>query len=250
MSKRKLHIIVPMAGEGSRFKEIGIDTPKPLIEFDNKPLFINAMKTVDNVPFDSITFIVRKEHIEKWHIDEVIKKWYPEAFIIAIEKTTRGAAETTFFAIRELILNNIADFTDSMLIMDCDVMVDSAEWKAIIANPKFDGVLLSFEANDPRYSYAAVVKGKVVKTAEKSVISSHALTSPYFIKKIEDFVDSFHEMEEFHDANGDMTYKELYVSILYNFMIANGKKIILVNADKITSLGTPEELEKAKEELK
>jgi hypothetical protein len=57
-------------------------------------------------------------------------------------------------------------------------------------------------------------------------------------------------MEEFHDANGDMTYKELYVSILYNFMIANGKKIILVNADKITSLGTPEELEKAKEELK
>ena len=33
-------------------------------------------------------------------------------------------------------------------------------------------------------------------------------------------------------------------------MIADGKKIILVDADKIISLGTPEELEKAKEEMK
>jgi hypothetical protein len=93
------------------------------------------------------------------------------------------------------------------------------------------------------------VKGKVTKTAEKNVISNNALTSPYFIKKIEDFVDAFHDMERFKEPNGEPTYKEMYVSVLYNFMIANDKKIILVNADKVTSLGTPEELEKARREL-
>lgn len=239
-----------MAGEGSRFKDAGYDVPKPLIEFDGKPLFVNAMKTIDNVPFESITFIVRKEHIDNWHIDETIHKWFPEAFILGVEKTTRGAAETAFFAIRNLILEDVAEFTDSLLIMDCDVMVDSNEWRSIIQKSRFDGVLLSFESNDPRYSYADVVKGKVTRTAEKQAISTHALTSPYFIKKIEDFVDAFHEMEEYKGPDGEPTYKELYVSVLYNFMIANGKKVILVNTDNITSLGTPEELEKAKEALK
>lgn len=246
---RKLHIIVPMAGEGSRFKDVGIDTPKPLIEFNDKPLFVNAMSTVEGIQYDSVTFVVRKEHIEKWHIDEKIKQYYPDALIVQINETTRGAAETAFIAIRALILAEIADFTDSILIMDCDVVVQSMEWKAIMANPKFDGVLLSFTSKDPRYSYAGVVKGKVVRTAEKDPISENALTSPYFIRKIEDFVDCFHEMEEFRDSSGEQTYKELYVSVLYNFMIANGKKVILVHADKVQSLGTPEELEQAKKEL-
>ena len=57
-------------------------------------------------------------------------------------------------------------------------------------------------------------------------------------------------MEMYKPVDGEPTYKEMYMSILYNFMIADRKKIILVDADKIISLGTPEELEKAKEEMK
>jgi dTDP-glucose pyrophosphorylase len=238
-----------MAGEGSRFKDAGYDIPKPLIDFNGKPLFAKSLETLNGVKFDTLTCVVRKEHVDKYHIDKEIQKYYPNALIVAVENTTRGAAETAFIAIRALILSDLADFTDSLVIMDCDVAVESIEWKPIIMNPKFDGVLLSFDSNDPRYSYADVVKGKVTRTAEKDPISNHALTSPYFIKKIEDFVDSFHEMEEYKDKEGNPTYKELYVSILYNFMIANGKKVIIVKADKITSLGTPEELEKAKREL-
>ena len=238
-----------MAGEGSRFKDAGIDTPKPLVEFNGKPLFVNAMSSLAGVNYDTVTFVVRDEHIKQYHIDKEIKKYYPDAIVIALNETTRGAAETAFFAVKCLIQNDMAEFTDSMLIMDCDVMVKAPEWTSIINKPRFDGVLLSFESNDPRYSYAAVKQGCVIKTAEKSVISSHALTSPYFIKKIEDFVDSFHDMERFKTADGEQTYKEMYVSILYNFLIANCKKLILVNADEVISLGTPEELKKAKERL-
>ena len=234
-----------MAGEGRRFTEAGYDTPKPLIDFNGKPLFAKSLETLEGVSFDTLTCVVRKEHVEKYHIDKEIQKYYPDALIVAVENTTRGAAETAFIAIRALILSNLADFTDRLIIMDCDVAVKSVEWKSIIMKPKFDGVLLTFDSNSPKYSYADVVKGCVTRTAEKDPISNHALTSPYFINKIEDFVDAFHEMEEYKDENGTLTYKELYVSILYNFMIANGKKVIIVKADKITSLGTPEELNKA-----
>lgn len=240
---------MPMAGEGSRFKDAGIDTPKPMIEFNGEPLFKNSLKTIDGLEVATQTFIVRKEHVDEFVIDKKIHEYYPDAIVMVVEKTTRGAAETAFLAIRNLILSSLADFNDSVLIMDCDVIVDAVDWKNIIRNCRVDGVLLSFNSNDPRYSYAGVKNGKVVSTAEKLVISEHALTSPYFIKKIEYFVDAFHDMERYKPENGELTYKEMYMSILYNFMIADGKKIILVDADKITSLGTPEELEEAKKEL-
>ena len=35
----KIHYIMPMAGYGSRFKNMGYDVPKPLIEIYGKPFF-------------------------------------------------------------------------------------------------------------------------------------------------------------------------------------------------------------------
>ena len=41
---RPLHIIMPMAGEGSRFAKAGWTTPKPLIEVNGQPLFKHSIK--------------------------------------------------------------------------------------------------------------------------------------------------------------------------------------------------------------
>lgn len=242
---RKIHMIMTMAGEGSRFVSTGIDTPKPLIEYNGLPLYRNALKLLDDVNIASMTFVVRKEHIDKYEIDKKITSAYPDAIVMVVEKTTRGAAETAFLAARNLILSNTADFNDSLIIMDCDVMVKAEKWKKMIMNTKSHGLLLSFRSDDPKYSYATVNNyNTVVSTAEKKVISYHALTSPYFIRKIEYFIDAFHKMER-----AEIKFKEMYMSVLYNFLIDDCMKVTLVNADEVTSLGTPEELETAKTKL-
>ena len=63
---RPLHIIMPMAGEGSRFLKEGWVTPKPLIELHGVPLFKRAIGsvTIEGAPM-KYSFIVRKEHIDK-----------------------------------------------------------------------------------------------------------------------------------------------------------------------------------------
>ena len=43
---RSLHIIMPMAGEGTRFLKEGWTTPKPLIELKGIPLFVRAIRSV------------------------------------------------------------------------------------------------------------------------------------------------------------------------------------------------------------
>ena len=76
---------MPMAGEGSRFAKAGWNTPKPLIELKGVPLFQRA---INSVAIDGIemkySFIVRQEHIDNQHIDELIREKQPDANIFSV----------------------------------------------------------------------------------------------------------------------------------------------------------------------
>ena len=61
-----MHILIPMAGRGKRFEAAGYSFPKPLIEVDGKPMI---QLVVENINIDArFTFIVQKEHYEKYNL--------------------------------------------------------------------------------------------------------------------------------------------------------------------------------------
>lgn len=240
---RPLHIIMPMAGEGSRFLKEGWTTPKPLIELKGIPLFKRAIGSVaiEDAPM-KYSFIVRKEHIVKYAIDEEIKKILPEANVFSVEKTTRGAVETCLIAERAI------SSEDSVVVMDCDLEFKSKFYlgriKKILEQPidKVNGgMLVSFESKEPRYSYAEVDDQMVVKrTAEKEVISSHALCGAYFFSSAKGFLTAAHRL-----LNEPVFNKpEYYVSLLYNYLLADGETVRLATMEEYYSYGTPEELKR------
>ena len=232
---------MPMGGEGSRFKSAGIDTPKPLIKANGVSFFERALRSISNYISDyELTCIVRSEHVKQYHIDEEIQKVH-KANIITIEKTTRGAVETVMLA------KNFINDNDTVLIMDCDLEFISNEYineiKKVLNNTSiYDGLVLSFESSDPRYSYAAVDGNDIViKTAEKIVISNHALIGAYFFSNEKIFKEIAQSM--LSDADKCLkNVKELYTSLLYNKYIDLDKKIKLYNKYMYNSFGTPEEL--------
>ena len=81
---RPLHIIMPMAGEGSRFLKEGWTTPKPLIQLHGVPLFKRAIGSVyaEGVPM-KYSFIVRQNHMDEYGIDKGILSFLPEANIFS-----------------------------------------------------------------------------------------------------------------------------------------------------------------------
>ncbi len=175
---RTLHIIMPMAGEGSRFLNEGWTVPKPLILLHNKPLFMHAVQSIDDGTIPTkYSFIVRKNHIENNKIDRVIKEFLPTSSIFSVEKTTRGAVETCLIA--EKTINS----DESIIVMDCDLEFKSKNFNEEIrhvlelpAEQAHGGALVSFNSTDPRYSYALTDENDfVIKTAEKEVISNNAL---------------------------------------------------------------------------
>ena len=120
---RPLHIIMPMAGEGSRFLKDGWNTPKPLIELYGIPLFKRAISSVvvEGAPM-KYSFVVRKEHIDKYHIDDQIKGYIPNANVFYVEKTTRGAVESCLMA------ESVIEKDDAIIVMDCDLEFRSKEF--------------------------------------------------------------------------------------------------------------------------
>ena len=232
-----------MAGEGSRFLKEGWTTPKPLILLHGVPLFERAIKSVhiENVQM-KYSFIVRQNHIDDYGIDRGILSFLPEANIYSVLKTTRGAVETCLMAEKGI------DNNDAVIVMDCDLEFRSKQFMeriktslAVSGDIAEGGALVSFESDSPKYSYAEIDENNIVlRTAEKEVISNHALCGAYFFSSGKRFKEIAHQLMNAQN----FAKPEYYVSLLYNYLIAAKEKVYLAPMEEYYSYGTPEELKR------
>jgi len=68
---KKINILIPMAGAGSRFVEANYVLPKPLIDVKGKPMI---ERVIENLPIiGRYIFIIQKEHDKKYKLSEFLK---------------------------------------------------------------------------------------------------------------------------------------------------------------------------------
>jgi dTDP-glucose pyrophosphorylase len=235
---------MPMAGEGSRFKNVGINIPKPLIKANGVPLFVRSLygiTDVFNINDVKVTCIIQKKHNDEYNLSDSIKREVPNANVVVLNNPTSGSVETCMSA-----LPYISD-TDAILIADCDLEWHCYNYTSFIEmllrtnyNTSIGGALLSFNSYDTRYSYALCDNdNSVIRTAEKSAISNNALVGAYYFNTVDDFCSSAEMLLKKNDLSD---IKEYYTSLLYNFLISRGRKVQLFKTDRLYSFGTPEEL--------
>lgn len=228
-----VQILMPMGGLGSRFATSGYVKPKPLILVDNKPMFLKSLDSYSNLENCTNIFVVRQEHVNKFHIDRMILDLIPRAKIVILRGNTKGAVETC------LLAKDLVDDSLPLVIADCDIYFKSADYYRKIISNKYEGLLLTFRSNDPRYSYAKTQNDKVISTAEKRVISRKAILGSYYFKT----GGLFKELaEEFVSEELPRNLNEYYVSHLFNIMIKKGCHVSFAKTDEMFIFGTPEEL--------
>jgi dTDP-glucose pyrophosphorylase len=236
-SEAKVNILIPMAGRGSRFVQKGFAQPKPLIPTHGATMVEWAMRSfdfLDKLTSYQLIFIILKEHDETYNLSqELRKKFGAETAVVALDQVTRGQAETCLAA--KPYINN----SSQLFIYNCDTYSTSKIWE-MIEKEHPDGIIPSFHATDPRYSYSKLdAQGFVEETAEKKPISELASTGMYYFKRGSDFVTAAENMI----AAGGLQNGEFYVIPCYNELIKSGKKIRTIMVDQYWVLGTPEELE-------
>ena len=231
---KKLNVVIPMAGAGSRFADAGYTFPKPLIDVNGKPMI---QTVVENLGLDAnYTFIVQKDHIEKYNIDKMLSLIAPECNVIWTEGVTEGAACTALLASRFIDNDDPLFFANSDQFVEWDV----TEFMYSMNEKDADGGIVTFESTHPKWSFAKTDEyGLVTEVAEKNPISNLATVGFYYWKHGSDFVKYAKQMIE----KDIRVNNEFYVCPVFNEAIADSKRIYTHNAKKMWGLGTPEDLE-------
>lgn len=234
----KLNIIIPMAGKGTRFYNLGYKVPKPLIEIKGFPFFYYSAKSFTKYyKYEKLIFIGLKEHNIDGLLVNRIKTFFPDAIIKLLDETPPGAVLTSREAI-ELIDN---DFP--VVFNDCDHCFYSEELRLSQDNLNiYDGFLLTFKSNKDCYSYCVKdTHNKVIGTREKEVISNDAIAGVYGFKNI----SIFKEVSDKYLTK--CTYNEFFTSGLYNIPPLVNGNVINYEADFNLSFGTVDEFLRVKD---
>ena len=225
---------MPMAGKGSRLQNFD-PYPKPLVKVLGKTIVEWSIETL-GVKGNYI-FCCKKEHIEKFKIDELLKKVVPDCKVVSINYQTKGTAQSVLEAI-DLINND-----DELIISDTDHYL---KWNNNFFNNEIrkmnsDGCVMVFpeEYTSKKASYVKLDdQGFVIKAAEKQPISKIATVGLHYFKKGKDFVKYANQMID----EGMEINNEFYVTPVYNYFVKSNKKITTYPVEKMWALGSPEEV--------
>ena len=221
-----LNILLPMAGEGQRFKDAGYDVPKPLIDVFGKPMYQRVLDSLKPNEPSNIILIAREEH----NIPPT-----DSCHIIEINEKTEGAVCTVLLA--------KGHFNDErpLLIANCDQLLTININDFLEQAQNYDASVITFNSTNPHHSYVKNHGDLVIEVAEKKVISDKAVAGIYWYKYGSEFIRKATDM-----INKNIRINnEFYISPVFNEYIADNKRVGFYDIDVRQKhiLGTPEELQ-------
>lgn len=234
---KKIHLIMPMGGHGSRFSKNGFQQPKPLIPLQGKPFLYwatNSLAKLKNVI--DVTFVVLQEHIDEFQIDKCILEYFPKAKIVVLPQVLNGAVLTCMQGVTAI------DDDNPIVFNDCDHAFKCSVFESFLENNQdVDGGLLTFKSDENKYSYIKYdAQGKIIGTIEKVVVSNDAICGAYYFKSKNEFLKYAQRYLK------NCSYKEFFMSGIFNEMCQDNKVINCFETDFHLSFGVPEEYEAVK----
>ena len=232
-----LTIVMPMAGEAKRFQEAGHTFPKPLVEIGGRPMVEVVVRNVAPKEPHRFVFVARREHVQRFALDDVLRLVAPGCAITVMHEATAGALCSVLLATQhlsgagELLLANSDQFVEE----------DIGAFLATARKPGVDGCIMTFPSTHPKWSFAKLVDGEVAAVAEKRPISNSATAGLYWFRRAQDFLEGAERMiMKNASRNG-----EFFVAPVFNELILAGKRITVhpIRREQMHSLGTPEDVE-------
>ena len=245
-----MNIVIPLVGEGRRFKEDGYLDPKPLIKIFNKPILQHSVESL-GITNANYIFIIREYDNRDWNdrLHNLIHDIKPNAQIISSKILTKGAAESVLLA-KKYIDNN-----EQLLVTNCDQYINWNDGELNnfvnkINQSDCDALVTTYNHIDPNtiipfsktpYSFIETNEhGYGINFSEKIAISKLMLNGIHFWTQGNVFVKSAEAI-----IKKNITYNgEFYISLTFNELLPEYKiKYFQMTDTSFYSLGTPKDLE-------
>lgn len=240
MSKAMVQLVIPMAGDGTRFASAGYSVPKPLLSIHGRKMFEIVLSNLSNSYVQKALLVAKTE----WKLGEVIAELKEVSSfpleLLELSALSEGPAHTVEFAEKNL------DMELPLVIANSDQYLDYKfeDFYQCLCDGRVQGAVLTMVDNDPKWSYASLdSNGDIVSIVEKVVVSDHATAGIYGFSKASYFFEALAQMK----AQNARVNGEFYVGPVYNYLdMTNGT---VANFDMgpvgnvMHGLGVPEDFE-------
>jgi HAD superfamily hydrolase (TIGR01509 family) len=232
----RVNVVIPAAGQGKRFAEVGYQHPKPLIDVDGRPMIDLVLENFRGVGRPIV--LLQDRHVEQYCADSLIKHLAPDGEVVGVDGLTEGAACTV------LLAEHLIDNQNELVLANSDQVVE-VSIEAFVQEMRDRGAhggILTFKSDHPKWSYARVEPdGRVLEVAEKVVISDQATVGIYYFRHGADFVRFAKQMI----AKDIRVNGEFYVCPVFNELVQAGLDVFVseIEPGQMHGLGTPEDLE-------
>ena len=251
-----MHLIVPMAGLGQRFRDEGYALPKPLIDVSGVPMVVRAVR---DLPLcERMTFLVHPDHVREHGIDRRLCEFFPAASVLATPGLTQGQACTV-----RLASESVGKY-EEVLVAACDNthVYDAAAFAELRADPTIDAVIWTYR-HDPRVLVRPTAHGWVKTPGQVSNLFSHvsgqfgnlsyvdyvSCKAPISATPLEDHAISgcfwfrragelFQAIDELVQGNQRVN-NEFYLDQVPNLYLQAGRQVVVFEVEKYIGWGTP-----------
>ena len=242
VDKYETTLVLPMAGAGSRFSANGYIVPKPLLNIDDYPMIIEAIKCLPATT--QKYFICNLEHIEKYKLKETLMEYYPNSTVIGINYVTDGQATSCNLAFEYGDIPLIKP----LLISACDngVYYDIKKYSQMVDDPSIDIIIWSFSDNPTSKLYPHMyawldvdengyIKRVSIKKPFDDCENKYSIIGTMYFKKAYYFLEGLKYIYE----NDCKTNGEFYVDNMIEPLVNMGYKCKIFNVDNYLCWGTP-----------
>lgn len=218
-----MNVIILAAG-GSSPSTDADGYPICLTEINGQPLIELLLEKWKGIEVN-FAVMMRKEDIDRYHMDHVIHQVTSDAKVYPISAPTAGAACTALMAVEQV------NSDEPLVILNGDELldIDYQQPLAFFASENLDAGTVVFDSVHPRYSYVRLNQdGLVTEAAEKNPISRNATAGFYWYRNGSDFVAAAMSSIRKH-ALSDTPY---FICPLFNEMILEQKKVGVYQIEK------------------
>lgn len=225
-----MHVIIPVAGYGTRLRPHTYSKPKPLVQVAGNTVLGHILDQLARAEVSQITFIVGYLGDQ---IRDYVSSAYPHFRVNYVEQVDRKGQAHAIYLARELV-------DEPVLIIFSDTISD-ADLVSLPEAP-YDGVVYTREVEDPRRFGVVTTdeEGVIERFVEKpeEFVSDQAVIGIYYLR---DHRALFGAIETLMERN-IQTKGEYFLADALELMTRDGSKLEARTVDVWEDCGTPEAL--------
>jgi glucose-1-phosphate thymidylyltransferase len=223
-----MHVVIPVAGLGTRLRPHTWSKPKPLVTVAGKPILGHVLDRLNRLPLERVVFVTGYLGEQ---IEEYVRTHYRFDAVFVEQPEPLGQSHALLQAKGLVHGPTLVVFPD--LVFDADL-------EALLTCP-WDGIVFVKEVDDPRrFGVVIVEDGRIVQLVEKPAqpVSRLAVVGVYYFR---DFVDLIAAIEQ-QIAEGRKRGNEYYLAEAIQILIDRGRTIVAQPVSVWEDCGTVEAL--------